>query len=88
MKIHVLSVHEGKKPFKCEICDYSCLEKGSITRHVMLVHEEKKSFESRICDKRFTMKQTMNIQALVYSHLSNKRGAWNKRGGVQKLQNQ
>ena len=23
-----------------------------------------------------------------YSHLSNKRGGWNKRGGVQKLQNQ
>ena len=28
------------------------------------------------------------LKYLDYSHLSNKRGAWNKRGGVQKLQNQ
>ena len=24
MKQHVISAHEGKKPFKCHICGYSC----------------------------------------------------------------
>ena len=34
MKQHVLSVHEGKKPFKCDICDYSCSQKGHMKTHV------------------------------------------------------
>ena len=27
---HVASVHEGKKPFKCEICDYKCTQSGHL----------------------------------------------------------
>ena len=34
MKRHVESVHEGKKPFKCELCDYTCAEKGNLKVHV------------------------------------------------------
>ena len=30
---HVASVHEGKKPFKRDICDYSCLRKDRISQH-------------------------------------------------------
>ena len=32
--------------------------------------------------------EASKLGQIPYSHLSNKRGAWNKRGGVQKLQNQ
>ena len=32
--------------------------------------------------------QTTKYYLGTYSHLSNNRGVWNKRGGVQKLQNQ
>ena len=32
--------------------------------------------------------QTTKYDLGTYSHLSNNRGGWNKRGGVQKLQNQ
>ena len=35
---HVASIHEEKRPFKCEICDYSCTEKRDISRHVGSVH--------------------------------------------------
>ena len=48
MKIHVSSVHERNKPFKCEICDQTFSEKGSMNRHVARVHGEKKTFERRI----------------------------------------
>ena len=46
MKNHVASVHEGKKQFKCDICDYRCSKKGAISQptinaHVTTVHEEK-----------------------------------------------
>ena len=42
MKTHVASVHEGKKPFKCDMCDYSFSLKNTMKRHVMTVHGGKK----------------------------------------------
>ena len=42
MTIHVASVHEGKKPFKCDVCGYRLSQKGSLKRHVASVHEGKK----------------------------------------------
>ena len=38
MNRHIASVHEGKKPFKCDICDYSFSEKSSMNKHVKSVH--------------------------------------------------
>ena len=37
---HIESVYEKKKPFKCEICVYSCFIKQNMDRHVESVHEE------------------------------------------------
>ena len=45
MKTHAASVHEGKKPFKCDICDYRCSLKGSMKTHVSSVHEGKKTIQ-------------------------------------------
>ena len=46
---HVESVHERKKPFKCNnICDYSCSQKGHLKPHVASVHEVKKPFKCNI----------------------------------------
>ena len=42
IKSHVASVHEKKKPFKCDICGYSCSQKSSMNIHVESVHKEKK----------------------------------------------
>ena len=42
MNVHVESVHEEKKPFKCDICDFACAQKQSIIRHVAKKHEAKK----------------------------------------------
>ena len=59
MKSHVASVHEGKKPFKCDICDYSCSQKGHMKTHVESVHEGKKSFKCDICDYSCSQKSGM-----------------------------
>ena len=48
MNIHVTSVHKGEKPFKCDICDYSCSRKGNLNRHVSM-HEGNKPFKCDIC---------------------------------------
>ena len=34
-----ISAHEVKKPFKCEVCDYSYSQKGELKKHVVPVHE-------------------------------------------------
>ena len=41
---NVVAVHEEIKPFKCEICDYSCSIKSNMNKHVARVHEEKEPF--------------------------------------------
>ena len=38
----ILNKPEGKKPFKCDICDYSCSQIGNLEKHVASVHENKK----------------------------------------------
>ena len=40
MNRHVSMVHEGKKTFKCDFCDYSCSQKNVIKSHVASVHVE------------------------------------------------
>ena len=54
------SVHEGKKPFKCNLCDASFAEKCNLKKHVSTVHEGKKPFKCDICKADFTSKQIMN----------------------------
>ena len=49
-KRHVVSVHEGKKLFKCERCEYSFSRNTSLKRHVASVHEGKKAFNCKKCD--------------------------------------
>ena len=43
MNKHVASIYEEKKPFKCDICDYECSQKGSMNRHTATVHKGKKN---------------------------------------------
>ena len=36
MNQHVLSVHDGKKPFKCDICSYSFDIKGNMNEYTVV----------------------------------------------------
>ena len=49
-----------RKPFKCNICDASFSEKGSLNKHVASVHEGKKPFQCTICDAKFGARGTLN----------------------------
>ena len=50
-KTHIASVHEGKKPFKCHVCDAKFSNKPNMKRHVAYVHENNKSYKCDMCFK-------------------------------------
>ena len=52
MNIHIRSVHEGKKQFKCEMCDKSFTNKHNLKGHSASVHGEK-AIKNRICEANF-----------------------------------
>ena len=35
------SVHEGKKPFKCSICNYNCSQKANLTPLIASIHKDR-----------------------------------------------
>ena len=41
LKQHILSVHESKMPFKCDICQSTFTKKSSLKTHIRNIHEEK-----------------------------------------------
>ena len=44
---HITSVHEGTKPFNCELCDLKFSENFRLKQYVLSVHEGIKPFK---CD--------------------------------------
>ena len=50
LKSHFLSGHEGKKPYKLEICVYRCSLKGRMKKCINSVRQGKKPFKCEICE--------------------------------------
>ena len=38
LQLHMASVHEKQKPFKCSVCDYKAGIKGNVTKHIQKQH--------------------------------------------------
>ena len=53
------SVHEGLRPFGCDICGQSFSGKTVLNRHVSAIHEGSKPFECNFCGKSFGRKGTL-----------------------------
>ena len=58
---HVASVHEGKKPHKCIICNTTFAQKCNLKSHIDSVHEMKKPFKCNICDISFAKKSKLKV---------------------------
>ena len=55
---HIRTVHEGNKPSKCDVCDYSCSQKRDLNQHVASVHV---TFVSRAALERVTLIDMMHL---------------------------
>ena len=68
---HIETVHEGKKPFNCHICNYKSSGRGTLNRHIASVHEGKKPFNCSICDYNCSQKGNLTIH-IASVHEGNK----------------
>ena len=50
LKGHILSAHEGNKPFGCESCPKYFLQKALLKKHILEVHEKNKCI---LCEDQF-----------------------------------
>ena len=57
MNRHIKSVHEGKKPFKGNICDAGFARRIDMKKHIESVHEGKKPFKCKECEAAFFPKR-------------------------------
>ena len=55
-----ISANNGKKAFKCSICDKIFPQKFHMERHKVVDHDNKKTFKSKICDKRLALNSNMS----------------------------
>ena len=53
MKGHIVTIHEGNKQFKCDICNNNFGGKGTLKQNVETVHEGRKTFKCCICNANF-----------------------------------
>ena len=59
-KVHIASVHDRTKEFKCDVCDYCGSQKAHLDRHISSIHEGKKEFKCNICD--YCSSQKINLK--------------------------
>ena len=56
-------MHERKKEFKCEVCNYEGCLKSLLDKHIASAHENLKGFRCELCNQQFTNKS--NLKAHV-----------------------
>ena len=58
---HIESVHEGKKPYLCLLCNQKFSQKSKLKGHVARIHDGNKPFSCESCGQVFTNKRNMKL---------------------------
>ena len=56
---HIAIIHEGKTPFKCDICSTSFGYKFHLNKHIARVHEGRNEFKCEMCTANFVKKYNL-----------------------------
>ena len=62
---HIVSSHERKKPFKCEICNKTFSYKSTIKEHKATVHDGQKPYNCEFCEKKFSSKSNFKKHVVM-----------------------
>ena len=54
MKIHIRTIHDGMKDYKCDTCGNLFTTCKNLKSHIRTVHEGRKDYECESCDEYFT----------------------------------
>ncbi|XP_065225756.1 zinc finger protein 394-like isoform X2 [Planococcus citri] len=60
LKAHILTIHQGVKPFSCAVCGQKFTQRSGRNRHQQTAHVEGKPYCCTSCDKRF--KSEFNLE--------------------------
>ena len=70
MKDHKISVHDEKDPFGCNLCDYSCRQRGNLNRHMITAHTDKTPFECEKCDAKYKFKSALEYHLKAFHEVT------------------
>ena len=59
LKVHIRTVHEGRKDYKCETCGRAFSEAKSLKRHIVCVHEGLKNHKCDNCGTAYSGRQSL-----------------------------
>ena len=69
LRIHIEYVHDGKKKYPCDKCNYQATRKDTLKNHKDTVHEGRK-YPCGLCDFQATQKQILNThKTKVHNHI-------------------
>lgn len=63
---HQQTVHQGIKPYKCNLCERSFAKKSHLERH-LFSHSEVKPFHCSHCEKSFTTRQQLKRHEITHT---------------------
>ena len=63
MNVHISTVHEGERPFKCIVCEATFFKQSHLTIHIKGVHDEKK-FQCHVCGSNFSRQDYLKKHVL------------------------
>lgn len=58
------TVHTGQKPHKCDQCNRTFREKGTLREHIR-IHTGDMPFECEFCGKRFRFKGVLTVSSII-----------------------
>lgn len=58
---HKRTIHEGKRPFKCNVsgCNASFVQRFDLQTHAASVHDKRKDFCCRVCSRAFSQRSNL-----------------------------